>query len=237
MGLLTKDMDRRDFFSLGVAPIGAFLILQKPASKMIPLPADAAGFTPNFVGDALDKIREVAENPGRAVHLQFRDTAGVTRSVSLSFERVGSQSPIRPTLRDENNRPLYLIHDGKNPLHRTQFFSPDDEMFDRLKKRLRRLWEGLQNYVQRQDSVTLAIKVAAAALVIWLAASVGKVVLAGLAFFAAYAIIIGLVIIGGIVVTQLIRGHASIPALKQGARKLFIDRSKTFPSIVAAIEA
>lgn len=203
----------------------------------IVLPDDARQFTPAFAASVLDKINRLADNPGRILRFEFPTLSEKKKAVFLSLERPRDGGIAYPVLRSEGSQPLILRHNGIAPVHHIQFASSDATLVERLKEKLKRFWTWAKERMRGKDSFTIAIQAVAAATAVWLAAAVGSAVLGGIAFFASYLVVLALIIAGAAVIARIFRGFDSVPARRERAQMIFVEKAKNFPEIVHAIAA
>lgn len=205
--------------------------------ETVTLPHEALRFTPAFAEPVLAKVRDLAEHPGKKIRLEFPDLLGAKKSVYLWYERTRRRGVLYPVLHSEGHRPLRLMHNGEAPLHEIEFTSHDQGLMGRLKNRFKVLWGHLKEWMQRQDNFTLAIKAVAAAVAVWFVASIGYTVLAGIAFIASYALIIGLIIAGVLVIAELFPGLHLIRPRQERATRIYIKKTERFSDVVGAVAA
>lgn len=207
------------------------------AIETVRLPGEAANFTPVFAEPVLRKIRGLAEHPGKKIRIGFPTLSGDEKSITLSYKRTQRTGVPYAVLESEGRKPLYLTHNGTARLHEIDFTSRDADMMDRLKKRTGILWSRLKEWMREQDSFTLAIKAVAAAVAVWLAAGIGSTVLAGIAFVASYALVIGLIIAGVLVIAELFPGLYLVQPRQERVTQVYMKKTQRFSDVVSAVAA
>lgn len=219
---------------------GSFVLIPTLKSRTVEtvwLPEDTAGFTPAFAADVLGKIRGLSENSGSTLKFAFRTLAGEERALFLLFERSSRRKTAYPVLRSEGLKPLFIRHNGTADLHDVEFEFPDEGTLKRWKDKAKRFWESFKKHTHQEDSFLLAIKAIAVAVGVWLVATVGSAVLAGIAFFASYAVVLALIAASAVVVARLFRGFDSRPARTDRATYTYVERSKKFSDIDRTVAA
>lgn len=235
MGLVT----RRTILQGGTC--GALMLftpgMHPQTAETVRLPHEAHQFTPVFAEPLLAKIRDLAEHPGKKLRLLFPTLSGEEKPILLSYGRTKNKGVPYAALESTGHRPLYLIHNGIAPLHEVDFASHDEGVMTRLKNRAKVLWGHLKEWMKGQDTFTLAIKAVAAAVAVWLAASIGYTVLAGIAFVASYAIVIGLIAAGALVIAELFPGLFMARPRQERATQIYVKKTQQFSDVVRAVAA
>ena len=238
-GVMTEPIDRRTFAKSML--FGGLLILPGLTlvkAETIRLPNDPAHFTPAFAGSVLDAVQRIADKPGSILRLEFSTLSGEKKTVFLSLEREhGVRGWMHPMLKSEGRKVLTLRHNGGGALPYIQFVSPDKGLVERLNERFNRFWEWAKERMRGRDSFTIAIQAVAAAVAVWLGATVGSAVLGGIAFLASYLVVLALIIAGAAVIVSMFRGHDSAPARREHARQIFVKKSEKFSEIVETMTA
>jgi len=231
---------RREYIGMNGAVLtlglSAFAWAASPYAETIELPDHAEGMTSEFTKRVLDSIAKLSQRIGSSARLMFKTAAGKIHSLVLSFEKKeGFLHPL-PVVRNEDGSTLHLAHVGTGQLHDVQFLSPDGEFLARMQERLKHLWSVFKDKMRGQDALTLGIKAVAVGVGLWIGVVLAKVVLAALAFFLFYALMIALIIMGAMVIASFFQGQ-SIRERINRAKGRFMERRSRFHDLANVISS
>ncbi|MEK9194999.1 MAG: hypothetical protein AAB975_01370 [Patescibacteria group bacterium] len=207
-----------------------------PSMPTIELPDKVERMTHEFTERTLNSITRLSRRIGSSLRLIFRTVDGKVHALVLSFEKREKFSHSFPMVRNEDGSTLHLMHAGTGQLHDVGFLSPDREFLVRMQERLKHLWSMLKDAVHGQDPLTLGIKAVAVGVGLWIGVVLAKVVLASLAFFLFYALMIALVVMGAMAIASFFQGR-SVRERIDRLQERFMEKRSHFPDLLHAISS
>jgi hypothetical protein len=192
--------------------------------------------TSGFTNRALDAIAGLSQRIGSSLRLVFKTAAGKTHSLILSFEEREGFPGSFPMVRNEDGSTLQFRHAGTGPLHNVEFLSPNREFLVRMQERLKHVWGMLKDKMRGQDTLTLGIKAMAVGVGLWIGVILAKTVLAALAFFLFYALLLAVIIAGSMVIASFFHGR-TLQERMADLKKRFMEKRLRFPELAHTISS
>jgi len=204
--------------------------------QTIELPDKVERMTHEFTERTLNSIARLSRRVGSSLRLLFKTVDGNVHPLVLSFEKREGFSHALPMVRNEDGSTLHLTHTGTGQLHDVEFLSPNHEFLVRMQERLKHVWGMFKDKMRGQDALTLGVKAVAVGVGLWIGVVLAKVVLAALAFFLFYALMLALIVMGVMVITSFFQGR-SVQERMIRMKERFMERRSRFPELVNMISS
>jgi len=222
--------------SLLFAPNLTACSAQSARRNAVVLEDDATKFSPTFAAELLERIRTLAKNPGEELSVNFPTVAGTEKTLIFSFQKKKGVAHPHLVIRRDDGRRLSLLHEGRGPLPAIRFIGDDGKPLVSLGDHLKRGWEAIMDRLYGEDTIAIGIKAVALALAVWIGATIGKVVLAALAFVAFFAVVISLIFVGAAaIVTLLGKKYTFAEDAVEDVKHMFVRQAYHFQNLVKSI--